>query len=83
MGVQDASGSDDFAFAARGEWLCQDGVAFMVVQDYEVLATAGRDAVTTVVVMDGSKIPTVDTVGVPGATISGCFVNKDAGSGGC
>ena len=41
MGVQDASGSDDFAFAARGEWLCQDGVAFMVVQDYEVLATAG------------------------------------------
>ena len=37
--MQDASGSDEFAFAARGEWFCQDGVAVMVVQDHEVLAT--------------------------------------------
>ena len=42
VGVQDASGSDEFAFAARGEWLRQDGVAFMVVQEHEVLATTGR-----------------------------------------
>ena len=41
------------------------------------------DAVTTVVVRGGSKIPTVDTVGGPGETIAGCFVNNDAGSGGC
>ena len=40
--MQNASVSDDFAFAARGEWLSQDGVAIMVVQDHEVLATAGR-----------------------------------------
>ena len=32
------------------------------------------DAVTTVVVRGGSKIPTVDTVGSPGATIARCFV---------
>ena len=42
VGVQDASGSDEFAFAAGGEWFCQDGVAVMVVQDHEVLATVGR-----------------------------------------
>ena len=36
------SGSDEFAFVARGEWLRQDGVTIMVVQDYEILATAGR-----------------------------------------
>ena len=40
--VQDVSGSDEFAFAARGEWFCQDGVAVTVVQDHEVLATAER-----------------------------------------
>ena len=33
---------DEFAFAARGEWFRQDGVAVVVVQDHEVLATAGR-----------------------------------------
>ena len=42
VGVQDASGSDEFVFAARGEWFRQDGVAVVVVQDHEVLATAGR-----------------------------------------
>ena len=41
------------------------------------------DAVTTVVVRGGSKIPTLNTVGGPGATIAGCFVNNDAGAGGC
>ena len=40
--MQDASGSDEFAFDERGEWLRQDGVAVMVVQDHEVLAAAGR-----------------------------------------
>ena len=40
------------------------------------------DAVTTVVVRGGSKIPSVDTVGVPGATIARCFVDNDAGAGG-
>ena len=40
--MQDASGSDDSVFVARGEWFRQDGVTVMVVQDHEVLATAGR-----------------------------------------
>ena len=31
---------NEFAFAARSEWFRQDGVAVMVVQDHEVLATA-------------------------------------------
>ena len=42
IGVQDASGSNEFAFDVRGEWLCQDSVAVMVLQDHEVLATVGR-----------------------------------------
>ena len=42
VGVQDVSGSDEFAFAARGEWFRQDGVTVMVIQDHEVLDTAGR-----------------------------------------
>ena len=42
VGVKDASGSDEFAFAARGEWFRQDGVTVMFVQGHEVLATAGR-----------------------------------------
>ena len=41
------------------------------------------DAATTVVVRGGSEIPTVNTVAGPGATIAGCFVNNDAGAGGC
>ena len=40
--MQDASGSDEFVFAVRGEWLRQDGIAVIVVQDNEVLATAVR-----------------------------------------
>ena len=40
--MQDASGLDEFVFAARGEWLLHDDVAVMVVQDHEVLATVGR-----------------------------------------
>ena len=42
LGVQYASGSDEFAFAVRGEWFHQDGVTVMVVQDHEVIPTAGR-----------------------------------------
>ena len=38
-------------------------------------------AVTSVVVKGGSDIPTINTVGGPGATVSGCFVDNDAGSG--
>ena len=41
------------------------------------------DAVTNAVVRGRSKIPTFDTVGVPGAMIAGCFVNNDADLGGC
>ena len=41
------------------------------------------DAVTTVVVKGGSKIPTSNTVGGPGATIYRCFIKNDAGSGEC
>ena len=40
--MQDVSGSDEFAFAVRGEWFRQDGVTVMVIQDHEVLATEGR-----------------------------------------
>ena len=42
VGVQEASGSYEFAFSARGEWFRQDGAAVMVVEDHEVLAIAGR-----------------------------------------
>ena len=41
------------------------------------------DSVILVVVRGGSEIPTIDTVGGPGATVDGCFVNNDAGAGGC
>ena len=40
------------------------------------------DAVTSVVVRGGSEIPTIDTVGGPGAAVFGCFVDNNAGSGG-
>ena len=42
VGVQDVSGLYEFSFAARGEWFRQDGIAVMVVQDHELLATEGR-----------------------------------------
>ena len=42
VGVKDMSGSDEFVFAARVEWFLQDGVAVMVVQEHEVLATMER-----------------------------------------
>ena len=41
------------------------------------------DAVTTVVVRGDSEIPNVDTVGGPGVTIAGCFINNNAGARGC
>ena len=41
------------------------------------------DAVISVVVRGGSKIPTIDTVGGPGVTVSGCFMDNNAGAGGC
>ena len=41
------------------------------------------DAVSSVVVRDGSKIPTIDTVRGPGATVARCFVDNDAVAGGC
>ena len=40
-------------------------------------------AVTSVMVRGGSEIPTIDTVGVPGATVAGFFVDNNAGAGGC
>ena len=40
------------------------------------------DAVTMGVVRGGSEIPTIDTVGVPGVTIAGCFVDNDTGDRG-
>ena len=33
---------DEFVFAVRGKWFRKDGVTVVVVQDHEVLATAGR-----------------------------------------
>ena len=41
------------------------------------------DAVIPVVVRGGSKIPTVDTMGGPGATVAGCFMDNDAGARRC
>ena len=41
------------------------------------------DALTSVVVRGGSVIPTIDTVGGPGATVAGCFMENDAGARGC
>ena len=41
------------------------------------------DTVTSVVVRGGSKIPPINTVGVPGAEFSGCFMDNNAGAGGC
>ena len=41
------------------------------------------DAVTSVVVRGWYKIPTINTVGVPGVAVSGCFMDNDAGTGGC
>ena len=41
------------------------------------------DAVTSVVVRSGSKIPTIDTVGGPGAAVAGCFMENYAGARGC
>ena len=40
------------------------------------------DAVTLVVVGGGYEIPAIDTVGGPGATIDGCFVDNDMTAGG-
>ena len=40
------------------------------------------DAVTTVVVRGGSKIPTIDTVGGPCVMVAGCSVDYDTGAGG-
>ena len=31
VGMEDAGGSYEFAFVARGEWLGEDGVAVMVI----------------------------------------------------
>ena len=41
------------------------------------------DVVTSVVVRGGPKIPTIDTVRGPGATVARCFMDNDAGAGGC
>ena len=41
------------------------------------------DAVTLVLVRGGFEIPTIDTVGGPGATGVGCFMDNDDGAGGC
>ena len=41
------------------------------------------DAATTVVVRGRYEIPTVNTVGGPGMTIYGCFIDNDTGAGGC
>ena len=41
------------------------------------------DAVTPVVVRGRSEIPPIDTVGGAGAAVARCFMNNDAGAGGC
>ena len=44
--------------------------------------TRNVDAVTSVVIRGGYEIPTINTVGVPGATVAGCFMYNDLGAGG-
>ena len=41
------------------------------------------DSMTSVVVRGRSKVPLIDTMGDPGAAVAGCFMDNDAGSGGC
>ena len=41
------------------------------------------DAVTSVVVRGGSKVPPIDTVGSPGAMVARYFMENDTGAGGC
>ena len=41
------------------------------------------DAVTSVVVRGGYKIPTINTVGGTGTTVARCFMDNDAGAGEC
>ena len=45
--------------------------------------TQNVDAVTSVVVRGGSKVPPINTVGGPGAAVSGCFIDSDVGAGRC
>ena len=45
--------------------------------------TCNVDAVTSVVVMCGSKVPYIDTVGDPGAAVVRCLVDYDSGDGRC
>ena len=40
------------------------------------------EELTSVVVRGGSEIPTIDTVGPPGATVARCFVDNNVGDGG-
>ena len=48
-----------------------------------VMGTRNVDAVKSVVVRGGSKIPTIGTVGGPGVTVAGCFVEINAVARGC
>ena len=41
------------------------------------------DKVTSVVVRGGSEIPTINTVGGPGATVTRCFMDNNTDAGGC
>ena len=41
------------------------------------------DAVASVVVRGGSEIPPIYTVGFSGVVVIGCFMENDAGAGGC
>ena len=41
------------------------------------------DVVTLVMVRDGSEISSIGTVGDPGATVAGYFVENDVDAGGC
>ena len=45
--------------------------------------TRNVDAVTSVVVRGGSEVPPIDNVGGPGAAVVGCFMENNAGAGGC
>ena len=78
-----AGGSGDGAYGTAG-W---DGpiVREKIVSFSDTFGAGPQnvDAVTSVVVKGGYEIPTVDTVRGAGATISGFFVNNNAGVGGC
>ena len=93
VGVEDSSGSDEFAFAARGGGGSTYGAAGWdgaIVReklhsfgDAFCAGTWNVYTVTLVVVRRGSEVPSIDTVGGSGAAVAICLMDNDLGAGRC